>query len=197
MRFRNKERMAGKQRPNIEKCNRNSVFEDNFSLPISRRDTAERAPGIAACRFGSHTLWHQASLLHKSPVVIQGQPQSGLKQNFIMQFCVRQRTWRVFRQHVPERCTRAMYAPILTIGASTSANGDYTRWPAARTSSEDMRAMSTSDISQFPPFDAGSDAVNVIAETPRGCRTKHLPTAKPRRLVPGFSDCWFFRGYVT
>ena len=41
MRFRDEERMAGKQRPNIEKCDRNSVFEDNFRLRISRSDAAE------------------------------------------------------------------------------------------------------------------------------------------------------------
>jgi inorganic pyrophosphatase len=53
-----------------------------------------------------------------------------------------------------------------------SANKDYTRWPVARTSSEDIGAMSAANISKLPPFDPGSDAVNVIVETPRGCRTK-------------------------
>jgi len=35
-----------------------------------------------------------------------------------------------------------------------------------------MRGMSTSTISKLPPFDPGSDAVNVMVEMPRGCRTK-------------------------
>ncbi len=53
--------------------------------------------------------------------------------------------------------------------------------------------MNANNISQLSPFDADSDAVNAIVETPRGCRTKYKYDEKTglfqfdKPLPPGFT----------